>query len=107
MLSLIHICTVDLIGVHDCREDILLTTHDLNGCFVGIFIELLGELVATVMLTALPSERRCGLLWMVPLPMVVVPTRRAPVSYTHLLINLYTFLSFRLHLATVLHTDLK
>ena len=40
--------TVDLIGVHDCREDILLTTHDLNGCFVGILIELLGELVATV-----------------------------------------------------------
>jgi len=34
--------------VHDCREDILLTTHDLNGCFVGILIELLGELVATV-----------------------------------------------------------
>ena len=40
--------TVDLIGVHDCREDILLTTHDLNGCFVGILIELFGELVATV-----------------------------------------------------------
>jgi len=40
--------TVDLVGVHDCREDILLTTHDLNGCFVGILIELLGELVATV-----------------------------------------------------------
>ena len=34
--------------MHDCREDILLTTHDLNGCFVGILIELLGELVATV-----------------------------------------------------------
>ena len=40
--------TIDLIGVHDSREDILLTTHDLNGCFVGILIELLGELVATV-----------------------------------------------------------
>ena len=40
--------TVDLISVHDSREDILLTTHDLNGCFVGILIELLGELVATV-----------------------------------------------------------
>ena len=26
----------------------LLTAHDLNGCFVGILIELLGELVATV-----------------------------------------------------------
>ena len=39
---------VDLIRVHDCREDILLTTHDLNGCFVGIRIELLGELVAAV-----------------------------------------------------------
>ena len=34
--------------MHDSREDILLTTHDLNGCFVGIRIELLGELVATV-----------------------------------------------------------
>jgi hypothetical protein len=34
--------------VHDCRENILLTAHDLNGCFVGILIELLGELVATV-----------------------------------------------------------
>ena len=34
--------------MHDCREDILLATHDLNGCFVGILIELLGELVATV-----------------------------------------------------------
>ena len=40
--------TVDFIGVHDCREDILLTTHDLNGCFVGILIELLGELLAAV-----------------------------------------------------------
>ena len=39
---------VDLIRVHDCREDILLTTHDLKGCFVGILIELLGELVAAV-----------------------------------------------------------
>ena len=34
--------------MHDSREDILLTAHDLNGCFVGILIELLGELVATV-----------------------------------------------------------
>ena len=34
--------------MHDCREDIRLTTHDLNGCFVGILIELLGELIATV-----------------------------------------------------------
>ena len=25
-----------------------IATHDLNGCFVGILIELLGELVATV-----------------------------------------------------------
>ena len=40
--------TVDLIGVHDCREDILLTAHDLNGSLVGILIELLGELVAAV-----------------------------------------------------------
>ena len=34
--------------MHDSRENILLTAHDLNGCFVGILIELLGELVATV-----------------------------------------------------------
>ena len=40
--------TVDLIGVHDCREDILLTAYDLDSSFVGICIELLGELVATV-----------------------------------------------------------
>ena len=40
--------TVDLIGVHDCREDILLTAHDLHSSFVGILIELLGELVAAV-----------------------------------------------------------
>ena len=42
---------------------------------------------ATVMLTALPSERRCGLLWMVPLPMVVVPTRRAPFMVCRLAAN--------------------
>ena len=34
--------------MHDSREDILLTAHDLNSSFVGILIELLGELVATV-----------------------------------------------------------
>lgn len=39
---------VDLIGVHDSRENILLTAHDLNSSFVGIFIELLGELIAAV-----------------------------------------------------------
>ena len=42
---------------------------------------------ATVILTALPSERRCGLLWMVPLPMVVVPTRRAPFIVRRLAAN--------------------
>ena len=34
--------------MHDCREDILLTTHNLHSSFVGILIELLGELIATV-----------------------------------------------------------
>ena len=34
--------------MHDSRENILLTAHDLNGCFVGILIELLGELIAAV-----------------------------------------------------------
>ena len=40
--------TVDLIGVHDGGEDILLTTHDLDSGFVGIRIELFGKLVAAV-----------------------------------------------------------
>ena len=40
--------TVDLIGVHDSREDILFTAYDLDSSFVGICIELLGELVAAV-----------------------------------------------------------
>ena len=39
---------VDLIGVHDSREDILLTAHDLDSGFIGIRIELLGELVAAM-----------------------------------------------------------
>ena len=34
--------------MHDCREDILLTAHDLHSSFVDIRIELLGELVAAV-----------------------------------------------------------
>ena len=34
--------------MHDCREDILLTAYDLDSSFVGICIELLGELVAAV-----------------------------------------------------------
>ena len=34
--------------MHDSREDILLTAHDLHSSFVGILIELLGELVATM-----------------------------------------------------------
>ena len=40
---------------------------------------------ATVTTTALPSERRWGALWMVPLPMVVVPTSRAPFRVRRLL----------------------
>ena len=34
--------------MHDSREDILFTAYDLDSSFVGICIELLGELVATV-----------------------------------------------------------
>ena len=34
--------------MHDSRENILLTAHDLNGCLVGILIELLGKLIAAV-----------------------------------------------------------
>ena len=40
--------SVALIGVHDGREDILLTAHDLYGSFVCIGVELLGILVSTV-----------------------------------------------------------
>ena len=34
--------------MHDSREDILLTAHDLHSSFVGIRIELFGELIAAV-----------------------------------------------------------
>ena len=34
--------------MHDGRKDILLTAHDLDSGFIGICIELLGELVAAV-----------------------------------------------------------
>ena len=40
--------TVDLICVHDSGEDILLTAYVLDSGFVGIRIELLGELVAAM-----------------------------------------------------------
>ena len=43
--------------------------------------------LATVTTTALPSDRRCGLLWMVPLPIVAVPTKRAPFRVRRLLAN--------------------
>ena len=33
---------------HKAEDDYLLTTHDLHSSFVGIRIELLGELVAAV-----------------------------------------------------------
>ena len=39
---------VTLIGVHDSRENILLTAHNLHGCFVCVGVELLGILVAAV-----------------------------------------------------------
>ena len=34
--------------MHDCREDILFTANDLHGSFVGILVELFGELIAAV-----------------------------------------------------------
>ena len=40
--------TVDLISVHDGREDILLTAYDLDSGFISICVEWLGELVASV-----------------------------------------------------------
>ena len=39
---------VAFIGVHDGREDILLTAHDLYGSFVCVGVELLGVFVAAV-----------------------------------------------------------
>ena len=36
--------------VHNGGEDILLTAYDLDSSFVGICIELLGELVAAVII---------------------------------------------------------
>src|SRR5699024_1100455 len=39
---------VAFIGVHDGREDILLTAHDLYGSFVCVGVELLGIFVAAV-----------------------------------------------------------
>ena len=39
---------VALIGVHDSGENILLTAHNLHGCFVCVGVELLGILVSTV-----------------------------------------------------------
>lgn len=36
--------------MHDGREDILLPTHNLDSGFIGICIELLGELVAAVII---------------------------------------------------------
>ena len=34
--------------MHDGGEDILLTAHDLDSGFIGICVELLGELIAAV-----------------------------------------------------------
>ena len=34
--------------MHDGREDILLTAYDLDSGFISICVELLGELVASV-----------------------------------------------------------
>ena len=39
---------VALISVHDSREDVLLTAHNLHGCFVCVGVELLGIFVAAV-----------------------------------------------------------
>ena len=39
---------VALIGVHNGREDILLTTHDLHGGFVCVGVELLSIFIAAV-----------------------------------------------------------
>ena len=40
--------SVPFIGVHHCREDILLTANDFHRRFVSIFIELFCEIVAVV-----------------------------------------------------------
>ena len=39
---------VDLIGVHDGREDILFAPHNLHGGLIGFGVKLLGKLIAAV-----------------------------------------------------------
>lgn len=39
-------CPVALIGVHDSRENILLTAYNLHGGFIGISVELFGKYIA-------------------------------------------------------------
>ena len=41
-------CPVALIGVHHSGEDILLTTHNLHGGFIGIGIKLFRKFIAAV-----------------------------------------------------------
>ena len=43
-------CPVALIGVHHSGEDILLTTHNLHGGFIGIGIKLFCKLIAAVVI---------------------------------------------------------
>ena len=41
-------CPVAFVSVHDGRENILLTAHDLHGGFIGIGIKLFCKLIAAV-----------------------------------------------------------
>ena len=41
---------VALISVHDSREDVLLTAHNLHGCFVCVGVELFCEVIAAVIM---------------------------------------------------------
>ena len=40
--------SVSFIGVHGCGENILFSAYDFHCCLLGIVIELLGELIAAV-----------------------------------------------------------
>ena len=80
---------VGLIGVHDGGEDILLTAHDLDSGFIGIRIELLGELVAAVVVKVWKELRRkhwnnCGTVcWESCSPHRKTPMKQTNERFVH------------------------
>ena len=41
---------VSLVGVHDCGENVLLTTDDFHGGFIGVSVEFFGEVISSVII---------------------------------------------------------